>query len=233
MVDNNFLYQNKELWYDITKKHWEKSEGTDTGMLGGNIELHNIDIIASKELIEGYINKKFMKTSRVLEIGAGIGRVTKDLLSKYFNEIYLVEQDESFVKTAKQKLNDISSVKNIICSPMQKCFDHENNKNLIPKDLKFDVIWIQWCIENIDDHDLVQMLKDCKSHLNERGMIIIKENVVEDNDSVTVNNIDYSRVRNDKLFKELFKQAGLKMFKHMRHPNWPEGFMDVSVFALM
>ena len=59
----NYLYNNKETWYDITKRHWEKSEGTDKGMLGGNIELHNIDIKESKELLESYVSKKIIKTN--------------------------------------------------------------------------------------------------------------------------------------------------------------------------
>lgn len=224
----NYLYNNKEAWYDITKKHWEKCEGTDKGMLGGNIELHNLDIKASKELIKNYVSKKFLKTNSLLEVGAGIGRVTKSLLVNYFDNIYLVEQDKMFVDTAKKNLNEFKNVKEIIQSPMQKTFE---NSNL--KDLKFSCIWLQWCLENIDDNDLERLLCECKEHLEEKGVIFIKENVVEDNDEVVINDIDYSRVRTDKLYKEIIKKSGLKVFKHMRHPDWDTEFMPVSIYILM
>lgn len=230
MVDplKAYLYSNKEAWYSLTKSHWEKCEGTDKGMLGGNIELNNIDIKESKKLIEDLIEKKFLNKNSLLELGAGIGRVTKNLLKDYFEEIYILEQDKSFCEKAKSELKDFSNIKGIINSSMQNTF---NNSEI--KDKKFSCIWIQWCIENIDDNDLVYLLSHCKLHLEDKGVVIIKENVVEDTDKVDINDIDYSRVRNDILFKNLFKKSSLKIFKHMRHPNWPKEFMDVSIYVLM
>lgn len=224
---SDYLYENKQLWYEITRKHWEQVDGTYKGMLGGNDKLNEIDLNESKIFIENYISKKIFKTKSLLELGAGVGRVTM-LLKEYFEEIYLVEQSSNFVNTAKENLKDFSNVKEIINKPMQETFSHESLK-----DKKFNIIWIQWSIENLDDSDLINLLKECKSHLEDKGCIFIKENVVEDNDKVKINDIDYSRVRNDSLFKEIFVKAGLKIFKHTRHPNWPKDFMDVSVFILM
>lgn len=224
---SDYLYENKQVWYEITKKHWEQVDNTSKGMLGGNDKLNEIDLTESKIFLENYINKKIFKTNSLLELGAGIGRVTK-LLKDYFDEIYLVEQCTNFSNTAIENLKEFKNVKEIINKPMQETFLHETIK-----DKKFNVIWIQWSIENLDDIDLINLLKECKNHLEEKGCIFIKENVVEDNEKVKVNDIDYSRVRNDKLFKEIFLKSGLKIFKHTRHPNWPKDFMDVSVYILM
>ena len=49
--------------------------------------------------------KKYFTPSNVLEIGAGIGRVTENLLVDYFKEITLVEQNEKFLKKAEEKLS--------------------------------------------------------------------------------------------------------------------------------
>ena len=225
----DMLYQNKEAWYEITKKHWEQSEGSDNGMLGGNPQLHESDIKASISILDFYTKKNIIKTDSCLELGAGIGRVTKSLLKDYFTEIYIVEQDKKFSEVAKESLKDFSQVKGVINLPMQSTFS-----DLKLNDMKFNCIWIQWCIENLHDDDLVELLKQCKLHLSERGVIFIKENVVEDNSKIAINTMDYSRVRSDAMFKELFKKAGLKIFKHQRHPDWPsEDFMDVSIFILM
>ena len=40
---------------------------------------------------------------------------------------------------------------------------------------KYDLIWIQWCLENLEDDDLRPFLKKCFENLNDDGIIIIKE----------------------------------------------------------
>lgn len=231
----NKLYENKSAWYELTKDYWNKSESNSKGMLGGNTKVNSIDISFSMNLLEDYISKKFFKPSSVLEIGAGIGRVTKNLLINYFTDITLVEQSKPFIDKAKETLekSKSESVKiNYIAEPMQSIFENEHffGENSEPR---FSAIWIQWCIENLDDDDLTKLLTKCKQLLLPKGMIFIKENVVEDNEEVKINDIDFSRVRNDKLYKEIFKAAGLRLFKHIRHPDWPEDLMSVSFYVLM
>lgn len=232
-IDISNLYNNKIKWYNVTKDHWSKTEPTFKGMLGGNNMINQIDISTSRNIIDNLINKKFFKPSNALELGAGIGRVTENLLIEYFDDVTLVEQNKAFVDKAKEKLNYYTNKNNklnitYLEDSMQSIVDNSNISNKL-----YSCIWIQWCIENIDDEDLLNILNKCKLLLKEKGIVYIKENVVEDNEEVKINNIDYSRVRNDKLFKEIFKKAGLKVFKHIRHPEWPSDLMPVSIYILM
>ena len=38
-------------------------------------------------------------------------------------------------------------------------------------------MWIQWCLENLEDEDLRPFLKKCYDNLNDNGIIIVKENL--------------------------------------------------------
>ena len=56
LIENPDL--NKDEWYSKTKEHWENCESTIKGVLGGNDQVHLIDVKASSELIEGLIFSK-------------------------------------------------------------------------------------------------------------------------------------------------------------------------------
>ena len=111
LIENPDL--NKDEWYSKTKEHWENCESTIKGVLGGNDQVHLIDVKASSELIEGLIFSKKINTKRVLDVGAGIGRVTENVLVNYFEECDLVEQDEKYVEESRKLLGGNPRVKNI------------------------------------------------------------------------------------------------------------------------
>ena len=51
------LYENKSTWYSLTKDFWKKTEASDKGMLEGNMQVHQIDVDCSCEILTDYINK--------------------------------------------------------------------------------------------------------------------------------------------------------------------------------
>jgi len=218
VIENPDLH--KDVWYNKTKEHWENAESTIKAVLGGNDQVHLIDLKASCEIIEGLILSKKMNTKRVLDCGAGIGRVTENVLINYFDECDLVEQDEKFVQHSKSALGTNHKVKNFYQSSLQD-FNFSNSYN---------VIWIQWIVENISDDDLITFLVKCGSALENDGYIIIKENVVKKGTKFWQE--DYSKIRSEAVFKKIFKSAGLKLYKHFPHPNWPSDLINVVVFIL-
>jgi protein N-terminal methyltransferase len=214
------MEEEKTNWYEKSRDYWANSETSIKGVLGGNEQVHSIDVKTSCELIEGLIGTKKLTAGRVIDCGAGIGRVTSDVLVNYFSECDLMEQDIKYVEFAKEKFNKQTKVKSIFLSSFQD-FEFES---------KYDCIWIQWCLENLDDFDLINFIKKCCDALSNDGLVIIKENIVAK--GYVFSNSDYSKQRSDKIFKEIFTQCGLKIFKHFHHPNWPSDLMKVSVFVL-
>ncbi len=157
---------------------------------------------------------------KVIDCGAGIGRITNSVLQFYFSEIDLVEMNSKFVEYGKKIFKDNNKIKDYYCSPLQN--------------FKFgkiyDCIWIQWCIENIEDDDLDLFLSNCYNSLNKNGLIIIKENISSRGNFYSSE--DYSKVRSDKIFKEIFERNCFTIIKHFHHPNWPKDLLKVSIFVL-
>jgi protein N-terminal methyltransferase len=42
--------------------------------------------------------------------------------------------------------------------------------------VKYDLIWIQWCVGHLTDEQLIHFLGRCKTALKEGGVIVVKEN---------------------------------------------------------
>jgi protein N-terminal methyltransferase len=219
-MENENEELNKEQWYSKTKEHWQHSESSIKGVLGGNDQVHNSDVKTSCELLDGLIKVHKINTKKVLDCGAGIGRVTSSVLTKYFDECDIMEQDEKFVDNCRTNFSNEPKIKDIYQSSLQ---DFVFSKS-------YNVIWIQWCLENLDDQDLANFLIKCKNNLEENGMIIIKENIVQKGSKFI--SMDYSKVRSDLIFKNIFEKSGLKIIRHFHHPNWPKDLLKVSVFVL-
>ena len=89
--------------------------------------------------------------------------MTSSVLLNYFQEIDIVEQDDKFVEHSKITFKNEPKVKNIYQSSLQN-FKFEKEYNLI---------WIQWCVENLDDDDLLYFMIKCKKSLASDGMVIV------------------------------------------------------------
>lgn len=57
--------------------------------------------------------------TQFLDVGAGIGRISKLLLSRFFDAVDLVEVTQKFLDEAKKDLANFEQVKNFYCSSMQ------------------------------------------------------------------------------------------------------------------
>lgn len=86
----------------------------------------------------------------MLDCGAGIGRVTKQVLIKAFDHVDLVENSAIFVKQAREEyLNaEIESGKvcEVRCSGLQNV-EFEGTE----WDGRFDVIWCQWVLGHLTE----------------------------------------------------------------------------------
>jgi protein N-terminal methyltransferase len=125
--------------------------------------------------------------------GAGIGRVTKDVLLHLFSEVVLLEPVQPLIAQALatsqswKGINDCQKSVLFLKQPLQG-FDPSNpvTEDIIfahagaPIDPKqprgYDVIWCQWCLGHLSDTQLVRFLKQSQQSLRTQGVIIVKEN---------------------------------------------------------
>ena len=224
----------KVNWYKKREAHWASKEPVLLSVVGGFEKSHLPDVKCSCELLNGLILTKQLNPGNALDLAAGIGRVTEFVLSNFFKEIDLVEKDKKFIDKCKVKFSSNEKIKKIYMESLEN-FKFEK---------KYDLIWIQWCLENLEDEDLEPFLKKCYDNLNEDGIIIVKENLYnvegegeeeeeeEDNYQFKYSDLDYSKQRPDAFYINLFIKNKFKIKLHFLNPNWPEDMMPLCVYVL-
>lgn len=161
------------------------------------------DLCTVQSALRPLVVAKHQRRIRALDIGAGIGRVTQDVLLHLVDEVVLVEPVAKFLAQAQTRIPTFKGIadksKGVLCvkSTLQ-AFDPRTAPDVNPKnvysragatvktkDEGYDVVWMQWCLGHMTDDDLVQLLKASKESLrgpaagddqNTAGIIVVKEN---------------------------------------------------------
>ncbi|KAF9434380.1 hypothetical protein BGZ76_008110 [Entomortierella beljakovae] len=245
-------------WYTDAEKYWNSVPATINGMLGGLGQLARPDAVTSLRFLSDFVTPPAATTSsttvfntsdtsssssskrqklplpgsgpsHVLDCGAGIGRVTKQVLIKAFDHVDLVENCEAFVKQAKEEYlkSEIESGKvgEVRCSGLQNVqFEGTNWEG------RFDVIWCQWVLGHLTEADLIAFFNRCKKGLKPGGLIFIKENNAKI--GIVIDEDDSSMTRSDEVWKDMFKKSGLKLLKEDVQKGFPTGLFAVKMYAL-
>lgn len=159
---------------------------------------------------------------RALDCGAGIGRVSKNLLMNEFQTVDLLEQDEKFCEKAREVLANSGRLGEVFNLGLQ---DFRDNGT------KYDVVWVQWVLGHLTDEDLLKFFKVLAKILDKNGMIVVKENFTKNND-VVADETDSSVTRPLSHFKKIMKQADLKIVKEARQTNFPKSLFPVYMLAM-
>ncbi|KAF9927075.1 hypothetical protein FBU30_003499, partial [Linnemannia zychae] len=167
--------------------------------------------------------------SRVLDCGAGIGRVTKQVLMKAFDHVDLVENSAIFVKQAREEYLkaelESGKVCEVRCSGLQNLeFEGTSWEG------RFDVIWCQWVLGHLTEGDLIKFFNRCKKGLKPGGMIFVKENNAKI--GIVIDDEDSSMTRSDAVWKEMFAKSGLKLLREEVQRGFPSGLFAVKMYAL-
>ncbi|XP_058067022.1 N-terminal Xaa-Pro-Lys N-methyltransferase 1 [Anopheles bellator] len=211
-------------YYANAKKYWSSVSPTVEGMLGGFGSISFIDIRGSEQFLKHlYKQKPAPGKSRALDCGAGIGRVTRNLLVPAFERVDLVEQDETFCETARTGLAD--------CAPKLGTVFNEGLQNFTPQEKHYDIIWSQWVLGHLTDEDVVQFLLRCAKGLARGGMVVVKENFTS-SDEVDIDRADSSVTRPLMLMKQLLKKANMRVVKEQRQTSFPKQLYPVYMLAL-
>ncbi|KAL9329092.1 hypothetical protein ACSQ67_004095 [Phaseolus vulgaris] len=222
----------KTEWYRDGVSYWEGVNPTMDGVLGGFANVNEPDISCSEDFLKILLSERFPADGTrqplvVLDCGSGIGRVTKNLLIRYFDEVDLLEPVSHFLETARETLalecqtNTVHKAVNFYCVPLQ---------DFTPDAGRYDVIWIQWCIGHLTDEDFVSFFKRAKVGLKPGGFFVLKENIARS--GFVLDNEDRSVTRSDKYFKELFSQCGLHVYRLKEQKGFPEELFAVKMYAL-
>ncbi|XP_074276688.1 alpha N-terminal protein methyltransferase 1 [Silene latifolia] len=221
-------------WYRNGVGYWQEVEASVEGVLGGYGNVSDADITSSEAFLRtlftdlhiiGGPNRQLVS----LDCGSGIGRVTKNLLIRYFHEVDLLEPVSHFLGAARQSLApegvataDEHKAVNFYCVPLQE---------FIPEPGRYDVIWIQWCIGHLTDDDFISFFKNAKVGLKPGGFFILKENIARN--GFVLDKADCSVTRSDAYFKDLFRRCGLHVYKIKDQKGFPQELFAVKMYALM
>ncbi|KYN28973.1 PREDICTED: N-terminal Xaa-Pro-Lys N-methyltransferase 1 [Trachymyrmex cornetzi] len=220
----NACQEYQDEFYTAAAKYWDRIPPTVDGMLGGFGFISQTDIKGStlflKSLfeIENPPSKAF-----ALDCGAGIGRITKNLLLKFFKHIDLVEQNPKFLEVAKISLEN--------CSSRIGQYYPIGLQNFCPTPKKYDLIWCQWVLGHLEDNDLIEFFRKCSLSLKDNGVLVVKENITTSN-NMEIDKEDSSVTRPMKTLRSLFEKADLICIKEQQQTKFPRGLYPVHMFAL-
>ncbi|XP_068656637.1 alpha N-terminal protein methyltransferase 1 [Aristolochia californica] len=224
--------EKRKGWYRKGVGYWEGIEASVDGVLGGYGHVNDVDVRGSEAFLKTLLCERLgSRCSNLvaLDCGSGIGRVTKNLLLRHFNEVDLVEPVSHFLEAARKNLapenylsSDMHKPANFYCIPLQ---------DFTPEAGRYDVIWIQWCIGHLTDDDFIAFFKRAKAGLKSHGFLVLKENIARN--GFVYDKEDSSITRSDSYFKELFSQCGLHIYKMKEQQGFPEEMFAVKMYALV
>jgi protein N-terminal methyltransferase len=169
-----------------------------------------------------------LELNTVADCGAGIGRVSKFLLAPRFKQVHLIEQSPRLLKAAPEYigLSTEETEKRIVLVEL-------GLQDFQPEPNTYDVIWIQWVIGHLHDHDFIRFFKRCARGLTANGVIVLKDNTITDPSLTFCLDLDDNSVaRHLEYQKLLFEMAELDVLCEQEQKDFPEELYPVFMIAL-
>jgi protein N-terminal methyltransferase len=165
-------------------------------------------------------------------VGAGIGRVSKNVLLHVFQKASLLECTPAFVEKARA-LIPAERLETVFPVTMQDFRASERDIG------RYDLVWIQWVIIYASDEGLVSFLCECMRLLRPGGKICIKDNVIlpepskDDGDAedVLLDKEDCSITRSERYLVSLAQSAGLQLVARELQSKFPKELFPVVMYA--
>ncbi len=218
----------EEPWYKKAKEFWEKEENcppTIDGVLGGFAQISPTDAAGSLRFIDHLRTLQFtggQERPVALDVGAGIGRVTREVLLKRFHNVDLLEVSPRLTSAAPDFIGEGADRCRYYCTGMEQ-FE--------PSSGRYDVVWIQWVIGHLTDVDCVDFIRRCLDSLTKTGVIVVKDNTCEV-EAFNVDLDDSSVTRSVPYLVGLFDLAGAEVVEFKLQEDFPDEIFPVPMFAL-
>lgn len=225
-------------WYQKSQTYWQHQHASIQGMLGGLGELDHPDVAASRR----FLHQLFAKTPLppcpiALDVGAGIGRVTKHLLLPLFHTVDMLEQNLYYLQQSHtfipSELPGGTVGKRIACGMQNFLATGVLGADQIltgSLEGRYNLIWIQWCIIYLTDDDLITFLRQCAKCLAPGGFLCLKDNVAKT--GFLVDKEDSSIMRSNRYLKHLFHAADLQLVRETKQLDFPSDVFPVRTYAL-
>lgn len=218
--------------YSDAIAYWLSVPASVNGVLGGFGEqtpVPKADIIGSATFLRKLESRMACADGArlTIDMGAGIGRITRDLLWKVSDRCDLLEPVEPFVAQMERELADVKRrgrLGDIYAQGMQEW-------QCLPEKMgQYWLVWCQWCVGQLPDDELVAFWQRCREALMPNGTVVVKENIapVEDVFDPT----DLSVTRTDAKFRELFARAGLRLIASDVQKGMPRELYPVRMYCL-
>jgi protein N-terminal methyltransferase len=212
---------NLSKFYATSRDYWAKIPATVNGMLGGYDYVSKNDIRQSQVFLDSLLKNTKMDKNLALDCGAGIGRVSKFLLLRNFEGVDMVDVTESFIEKAKEYLGqEAKLVRNFFVSGLE---------SFIPERNTYDCIWIQWVTGYLDDKDLMDFFKRCKSALKPNGLCVLKDNVSRGEREFDKEDSSYTRPLQEIL--NLILKADMTIVANEKQTKFPAELYEVRLIA--
>lgn len=229
--------------------YWSSQPTTVDGMLGGygTGRVPRLDVQHSTLFLRQLVSSKLLnarlqsdttsrlgseeeddRVVRTVDCGAGIGRVTRDLLLQFSDIVDLVEPCVPFTQVITTG-DDLASARrdgkigDVVTAGLQ---------DFVPPQRYYTIIWCQWCLGQLTDVDLVAFLDRCRTSLvTPGGLVFVKENIAQ-GDTNIFDEQDSSWTRTEDAFLTIFKSAGLTVVKSSVQHGFPKELFKVKLWAL-
>ncbi|KAI5793140.1 alpha-N-methyltransferase NTM1 [Geopyxis carbonaria] len=204
--------------------YWNSIDATPNGMLGGFEQVSRVDIQGSRNFLAKLpLRKPSTGALRIADCGAGIGRITKNLLTKLDTRavVDIVEPVQKFTDALRADLpaEAIGTVFNVGLA------------DWTPEPGAYWIIWNQWCVGHLTDAELAAYLRRCGEGVVEGGIVVVKENLAG-GEGDEYDETDSSVTRTDGKFRAVFKEAGLRVVRTEVQRGMPAGLYAVRSYAL-
>lgn len=225
--DPQTIYESKgDNWYVESRFYWSIQDISVESMINGPENLSSIDLkftynVLSLLKYEGKING-----GHLVDLGCGIGRVSYQVLTHFYDKIDLVDPIPHLLIKAQEYMEKDAQIE-IYRSGIEEW---------IPEH-KYDGMWCQWVLCHLTDSDLVMFLRRAKDAMADNALIFIKENVAGHDLNDPKSHYEYYPERNSLCrtfvhWKEIFVRSGLILEEYRIQPDWPDNMLTVVLFVL-
>lgn len=225
-------------WYAQGADYWEGESipADESGVLGGQQHIAPWDVEESLAFIQALQDVHGIKTHACLDCGAGIGRVTRDVLSRRFDIVDLLEQSPKMITQAKIELaaaHEAGRVGHFLCAGVQdvvRAIERTRGMAaLLPR--VYSCVWLQWVVGCVTDVDLVDFFRACQYLLEPGGVVIIKDNFCAPRHAFEYDADDASIVRSRAYFDEILRHGRLSIIHSQRQLKWDKELVPVDMIA--
>lgn len=219
--------------YNDAISYWLSVPASVNGVLGGFGEqtpVPKADIIGSGTFLRKLKTRMECPPGMeklTIDMGAGIGRITRDLLWKVSDKCDLLEPVKPFVAQMEHELVEVAQrgkLGDIYPIGMQEWLCDPAKLG------KYWLVWCQWCVGQLPDDELVRLWVRCKEALIPNGTLVVKENIAPVED--VFDSTDLSVTRTDAKFRELFQLAGYKLIASDVQKGMPKELYPVRMYCL-